>query len=296
MLDSSAAIVPRQSAITPPTGAPAVVLVGHGAAGAASGTSIRALADRLVDRGDCGAVEVAFLSGQPSLAAVLARLACASEICVVPLLAGEGHFTQTTLAEMLRDASDRRSTGDPVRQAPALGSHPWFTTFLAGHLHRLVAEAGIDRTGSAFLAIGHGSRRTAGRADAAVRLADAMRSDFAVSLALHLDSEPFAASWPALIAARDIVVAPVFFSDGRHARVDVPRLFGFDREAPNDAQRLLGPWPHLGRRVWYATIPIACDAVADIVVRIVRSGARASMRRPAARTDRQRGLAAGEAP
>ncbi len=248
---------------------PAVVLVAHGAEGMlGAGASLRLLAERLRRRSQLGRVEFAFIHGPPALAAVLDLLIAETSICVVPMFAAEGHHTRSIMPADIQAVVASRPWC-AIQQAPALGVHPTYTQSLARRLRELVARAGVEPANADVLAIGHGSRRTSGlRDDAARRLADALRPEFASSQALYLDGEPSAASWPMHVQAPDLVVVPVFFSDARHASADVPRLFGRPGSMPALADVIDGPWLHAGRRLWYATMPPVSNCVADIVVEL----------------------------
>jgi sirohydrochlorin ferrochelatase len=253
----------------------AVLLVGHGSESIEySCGSIRLLANRLRLHPALGQVEPAFIHGKPSLTTILERFSGEWHICVVPMFAAEGHYTSTAIPAALK-AARKAGSSCILEQAPALGLQPAYTASLASRARHLAVRAGIDPSRAAFLAIGHGSRRVSGPIDdAAGRLAAAMLPDFAASQALYLDCEPRAASWPMRVSATEIVVAPVFFSDARHAGEDVPRLFGAGGRFPTNRDEIAGPWSVEGRRVWYATMPPVTDDVVEIIASLACRGER----------------------
>lgn len=252
---------------TGPRHGPALILVAHGAQQRpTAGTALRRLAAQLRERRGTTAVEVAYLHAEPGLASVLAALAPAGPVCIVPMFAADGAHARAAIEAAIAEAR-RRLPRSVIRRVAALGRHPAYVGSLARRLHALVDDAAIAPGQADFVAIGHGSRCT-GRPpeDSARRLAESQRAVFATSQALYIDGEPAAAEWSARTACRDVVVAPVFFSDARHASVDVPALFGRPESIPAISDRLDGPWPHAGRRVWSALLPPCAPCVADLVL------------------------------
>lgn len=206
--------------------------------------------------------------GRPPVQA-LERLAGAGPVCVVPMFAAEGHYTKSIVAGAIEAARARRPWSE-VRQLQALGLQPGYTALLAARVRRLAVRAGVEPAGATFLAIGHGSQRASGPPDdAAQRLARVLRRDFAASLALYLECAPLASSWPGRLATRDAVVAPVLFSDARHAIRDVPALFGLAGSLSGGGDRITGPWPVDGRRIWYATLPPSAPDLAALIAGLV---------------------------
>lgn len=249
----------------------AVVLVAHGAADSpTAGTSLRRLAGELRRRCADTTVAVAHIHGEPTLPSVLDALDVEDSVWIVPMFAAEGHHTRARLPAALDDARARRPA-QAIRQTAALGTLPAYTRSLARRLRKLVAATAIDARTAALVAIGHGRRgATTPPDDAARRLADALRPDFAESLALYLDGEPSAAAWATRTTSTDVVVVPVFFSDAHHASLDVPRIFGRPATHPAPADGIDGPWPCAGRRIWSVALPPASICVADIVLDLVR--------------------------
>lgn len=246
---------------------PAVVLVAHGSASEdANGTSLGILADRLRTRPGMGAVEVAFLHGSPNLPDALERLAVEREIRIAPMFAAEGYYTTTVIPALIAAAVTRRPR-QSFRQLLPIGTHPGYVSSLARRLKRLALSADIDLASTALLAIGHGSRhpKASGR-EATAGLAQSLRDEFRSSDALYLDREPRAASWPSRIEAQSVLVAPVFFSDARHLRHDVPALFGLGCRVPGTYDSISGPSASHGKTIWYAEMPAVTACIADVVV------------------------------
>ncbi|MBM3524179.1 MAG: hypothetical protein FJX57_14590, partial [Alphaproteobacteria bacterium] len=258
---------------TGPRRGPALILVAHGAQQRpTAGTALRRLAAQLREHRGTAAVEVAYLHAEPGLASVLAALAPAGPVCVVPMFAADGAHARAAVEATIAETR-RRHPRSVIRRVAALGQHLAYVGSLARRLHALVDTAAITPGRADFVAIGHGSRR-AGRPpeDAARRLAESQRGVFATSQALYIDGEPSAAQWSARTACRDVVVAPIFFSDARHAGVDVPALFGRPQSIPAITDRLDGPWLCEGRRVWSALLPPSAPCVADLVLDLALRG------------------------
>ncbi|MCC7045507.1 MAG: hypothetical protein IT562_02225 [Alphaproteobacteria bacterium] len=245
---------------------PAVLLVGHGSENIEdSCASIERLGDRLRGRPEFAAVATAYVRGGMPLERALQRLAVAGPICVVPMFAAEGHYTKSLVATKIAAARERWPQIE-VQQIQALGLQPGYVATLAARTRQLARVAGIETGGATFLAIGHGSPRAPGLPDdAAARLARALRPHFAAVRALYLQCAPLASAWHGQVRTRDAVVAPVLFSDARHAIRDVPALFGLGGSLAGGDDRIAGPWPIDGKRIWYATLPPSAPDVADLI-------------------------------
>ena len=248
-----------------------VVLAAHGAQADCDPAGFASiLAERLRQRRCFAAVEVAFLHGKPHLAEVLDRLD-RHDLCVVPLFAGQGYHARVAIPAAIR-ASRAARLGCRIRLMAALGTHPAYIESLARRMRRLAGRRGVDTARGTLLAVGHGCPRTANTDDAADKLAAALRLDFAVSLPEYLRGDPPVRRWREVAQTVDTVVVPLLFGAGRHARVDIPLLFGLPEAPPPDGDAMSGPWPNAGRRLWYATLPPTGASDADAVVDLVQRG------------------------
>lgn len=259
----------------------AVVLVAHGASQSpTAGASLRRLAEALGQRCADTTVAIAYIRGEPALPSVLDALAEEDAVCIVPMFAAEGFHTRDCLPAALAAARARRPRRI-LEQTAALGILPAYTRSLARRLRAQVAATALVPNAAALLAIGHGRRgATSPPDDAAQRLAEALRPDFATSLALYLDGEPSAAAWATQAEEADIVAVPLFFSDAMHASLDVPRIFGRPAMQPAQADGIDGPWQCAGRRIWSVALPAASPCVVDIIVDLADEALPRAVRAP----------------
>lgn len=160
-----------------------------------------------------------FRQQDPSLADCLAKPQ-ADRLDILPLLCGEGYFTETVLPELAATCPV------PVRVLPVLGSHPAVPRLLCEQPLAILAERGWAGADTALVVVGHGGRDPK-NAQALHRCITCVteRGPFGQVLALFLDQEPALTLWPSLVTRRNIIVAPFLMGGGGHARQDIPNAF-----------------------------------------------------------------------
>ncbi|WP_247731172.1 DR2241 family protein [Halovivax limisalsi] len=260
-----------------------LVLVGHGSHHSArSADPVYAHADRIRDRGAFAAVRTAFWKESPSPREVRRTVPTARAV-VVPVFMAAGYFTETVLPRELGLDDASAVEGGTVAYAEPVGTHPAVSTVVGDRVDRLVGDRERD-VGVAIVA--HGTDRHAGSAAAARAHADRLREAgrYQEVRALYLDESPAVDALTDHFAAEDLVVVPLFVSDGPHARTDVPAAIGLvdgDRAVESGAAEPLDgagdvvvaagagdePVELDGHRVRYAgavgTDPLLADVILD---------------------------------
>lgn len=240
-----------------------LVLAGHGShVSPASSDPLFAHADRLSDASAFDEVLVAVWQGEPHLRTALRR-ARADRITVVPVMMAGGYFTDQVFPRELRlTGGEPVDAAKSVRYTAPVGSHPALADVIVRR-----AETALDGTvsrGDVSLAlVGHGTplHQASGVStrDHAQRLR--ARDRFEEVRPYYLDQDPKVHGLTARMATDDIVVVPLFVSDGPHAREDIPRAIGL----PTDPA---GPTDIDGHRVWYTgaigTDPTLATVIKDL--------------------------------
>lgn len=233
----------------------ALLLVGHGSADTPlAGRPILELADLIRARNRFDDVAVCFMKQEPWAEGALDRLS-STQVIVVPVFAGRGHYTDTLVPAALKLA------GRPgvIVTAP-VGAHPAIPTLLAARARSVAKAAGLDSLRAGLLLIAHGSSRTASAGETPRTIAQAIEAagGFAQVALAFLEQEPRAESWPDLIATPDVVVLPLLMAQGAHASRDIPALFA-------DAK---------GRRILIAVGQGVEAELADIVIAMAETALR----------------------
>jgi sirohydrochlorin cobaltochelatase len=207
----------------------ALVLVGHGSTRRPDAAApVLGLAADIRRRGIFAEVEAVFMKQEPA-ARPATELAASATIVVVPVFAGQGHYTDTLIPQGLDlDGPVTHRHGRTILTTTAVGTHPSIPGLLARRAERVALAAGMAPTAHSLLLIAHGSARPggAGATPRAIAAAMASMERFAEVTVAFLEQEPRAAEWRALVHRPDIVALPLLIAQGMHASFDIPPLFG----------------------------------------------------------------------
>lgn len=220
-----------------------LLLVGHGSSRWSSGHETTArLAAVIRERGLFGEVQDCYWKEPPFLSL---DLLAARRVYVVPNFAGEGIFTRSLLPERLGLTGPVTQCGDrTIVYCDPVGSHPRIAELLHRRVDDHCRRQGIDPQRTAILLIAHGSRSgQPSKTPLAVAAALAARAGFAEVTTAFIEQPPLVADWPALVASPVVIAAPLLIAEGRHAREDLPPLFGLNETSG-------GPADVAGRTVW----------------------------------------------
>ena len=240
----------------------ALVLVGHGShLNANSSDPVHQHAAEIRARGAFDEVRVAFWKEEPALSRAFDGLV-SNDVTVVPVFISAGYFTNEVVPrEMRLGGPVSRIDGRTVRYTAPVGSHP----ALASVVLQRAAEAGATPS-DALAVLGHGTPRNPGSERNVYLQADRIRElgCFAEVTAIFLDQEPNMRGVFDLVAARTVVVVPLFIADGWHAGQTIPADLALDG---NETRRR-------GRRLRYAAAAGTHPGIAGVILELAAEAAR----------------------
>jgi sirohydrochlorin cobaltochelatase len=260
----------------------ALVIVGHGShLNPGSSDPAFAHADTIRESGAFDEVREAFWKEEPSFRNALRTLE-SDEVYVVPLFISEGYFTEQVIPRELRlddwDPEDWDSDGTDADHATLdagdvdktihycgpVGTHDSMSDVI---VQRARSVTGRDEFGDGFglAVVGHGTERNENSAKAIYYHADriAERGDFEEVQAVFMDEDPEVDDVTDFFETEDIVVVPLFVSDGFHTQEDIPEDMGL-----TDDYRTGYPTPADvdGHRIWYSGAVGTEPLVADVIL------------------------------
>jgi sirohydrochlorin cobaltochelatase len=195
-----------------------LVLCAHGTRGLAGAVSEHAAA--LGRESEFGHVGACALYGEPTLETWLDGLD-APRARLVPFMMAEGY----TL-DALKTRIAAHPKGGRVEVGRAVGAHPGLTATIAERARQACRGAGWSPAETAFLLVGHGTKRHA----ASTRTAEAHACRlagfdmFAEVATAYLDDDPQVGEAVARLSAPRLVAVGFFTDCGDHGQDDVPDL------------------------------------------------------------------------
>jgi sirohydrochlorin cobaltochelatase len=249
----------------------ALVLTGHGSTlNADSAAPTYQHAAELRRRGIFAEVREAFWKQEPGIRAVMEGVK-ARRVFVVPLFISEGYFTQEVIPRELglsepgeKDFSrvQRRGTQTLYYCGP-VGTHESMTEVLLARAREVVEKSpGNSPPAPAAITLfiaGHGTGNNKNSRQAIERQAELIRARgiYADVHAAFMEEEPRIAACYEMAPTMNIIVVPLFISDGLHCREDIPVLLGESHEVVKERLRLdeptwRNPTEKHGKLVWYS--------------------------------------------
>ncbi|MDX1745219.1 MAG: CbiX/SirB N-terminal domain-containing protein, partial [Halobacteriales archaeon] len=249
----------------------ALLLTGHGSHhDALSAAPVYEHADRVRERGCFDAVRTAFWKEQPSLAEVRSTVEAAS-VYIVPLLTSEGYFAERVFPRELGLAGDKLEGERDVYYTEPVGTHERLADVIVNRVNTVTNEA-ANQADIGLVLVGHGTDRHERSADATVAHADRLRNrgTFASVESAFLDQTPNVDGVTERVDTTDIVVVPLFVSNGHHVTRDIPAALGL----PAVGDPFGGPTPVGEKRLWYAGAVGTAPSLTDVVIeRAAEAGA-----------------------
>jgi sirohydrochlorin cobaltochelatase len=239
-------------------------------------------ADRIRETGAFDEVRETFWKEEPSFREVL-RTVDADEVYVVPLFISEGYFTEEVIPRELRldgwdpdlwdsdgtsadtatlDAGD---TGQTVHYCGPVGTHDAMSDVIVQRAKSVTDNPDVGEE-FGLAVVGHGTKRNENSAKAIEYHADRIREmgRFDEVQALFMDEDPEIDDVTEYVETEDIVVVPLFVSDGFHTQEDIPEDMGLtdDYRTGYDVPETVD-----GHRIWYSgavgTEPLLADVVLE---------------------------------
>ena len=208
-----------------------LLLVGHGSSSyPAAADDLQRLAGQIRDRALFDRVDVAFWRQDPFISDACLQ---GARIFVLPYFAGVGKHTEQLIPEILGLTGTMTvRTGQQILYCPPIGCHPRLPDLI---LRRALATTAAPRE-TALLLIAHGSSQ-GGASRTPEAIAECLRTKevFAEIVTVYLEQSPFAAEWPSLVKARQIVAQPLLLAAGMHVSDDIPPLFGMTAQSSSPA-------------------------------------------------------------
>ncbi|WP_418281481.1 CbiX/SirB N-terminal domain-containing protein [Halorubrum sp. DTA98] len=239
-------------------------------------------ADTIRATGAFDEVRTGFWKEEPHLREVL-RTVEGTEIYVVPLFVSEGYFTEEVIPRELRladwDVTEWDSDGLSADQATLVaadvdrtvhycgpvGTHEAMTDVIVRRAESVTDDPDVGE-GFGLAVVGHGTERNENSAKAIEYHADRIRERdrFDEVRTLYMDEEPEVDDLTEHFESDDVVLVPLFVSDGYHTQEDIPEDVGLcaDHADGYDVPELVD-----GTRVWYAgavgTEPLMADVILE---------------------------------
>ncbi len=251
----------------------------------------RVQAERLRARGLFAAVEACFWKQSPGVVEAVAA-ARTPRVFVVPLMTGPGYFVEEVIPAALGFSRSGGTSFSRVRgRGPQrlfythpVGTSPQVTALLHARALEVVAAHPFPRAPrpaeTTLVVVGHGTERSPASRRAVEEHVARLRQagEFAEVLPAFLEVEPAVAQAPARAAQRQVVMVPLFVSDGLHAAEDIPVLLGEAAERVRArVQAGLPPWRNPtergGKLIWYAPGLGEAPELEEVILERVREAA-----------------------
>ena len=267
----------------------ALVLLGHGTTlNENSAAVIYQHAAALRDREIFGEVREAFWKQRPHIKEVMSSLV-ARRVFIVPMFISEGYFSEEVIPRDLGFAEAELRDGSRVFHRGAqtflyckpVGTHGRITTVVLKRISEVMAESSAPPPAEITLILaGHGTERNTNSRKSLERQVELLRAkNFCHDVhAVFLEEEPRIATCYDLAQTKNLVVVPLFMSEGLHTQEDIPLLLGEREEVVK--QRLergdaawKNPTSHHGKLVWYSASIGTAPEIADVILDRVRETA-----------------------
>lgn len=251
----------------------ALVVAGHGShLNPESGTPIFQHADTVRQTDYFDEVRESFWKEEPAFREIL-RTLTSQTVYVVPLFMSEGYFVDHVIPRELRLTDECTLDVDKaVSYTRPVGTHASMASII---LHRAESVTNNPTVGAGYglAVVGHGTKRHAGSARSTrdhVSTIDRLNR-FDEVRALFMDEPPYIGEITSHFSTKDVIVVPLFISDGLHTHEDIPAAIGL--KSIGKAQYAV-PSIVEGTRIWYAGAVGTDPRLADVVlIRAAEAGA-----------------------
>jgi sirohydrochlorin cobaltochelatase len=265
----------------------ALVVLGHGSTqNANSGAPIYQHAAELRRRKIFAAVREAFWKQEPQIKKVLPEIS-APRVFIAPLFISEGYFSDEVIPRELGFAAHSTLSTQPstIYYCAPVGTHDSMARVLLARANEIVERfpfphAPKPKDITLFIA-GHGTEKNANSRKAIERQVELIRAMnlYAGVQVIFMEESPRIADCYKLAQTKNLVVVPLFISDGLHTQEDIPVLLGEPQKAVE--QRLAAgqpawrnPTEKNGKRVWYSPAIGSEPHLADVILERVREAAK----------------------
>jgi len=276
-----------------------LVVLGHGSTqNANSGAPVYQHAAELRRRKIFAQVREAFWKQEPQIKKVLPEIST-PRVFIAPLFISEGYFSDEVIPRELGFSEPStpnlvkgRGPHGALRPQPStifycrpVGTHDSMARVLLARANEIVERFPFPRAPkpkdmTLFIA-GHGTEKNANSRKAIERQVELIRAMnlYAGVQVIFMEESPRIADCYKLAQTKNLVVVPLFISDGLHTQEDIPVLLGEPKKAVE--QRLAAgqpawrnPTEKNGKLVWYSPAIGSEPHLADVILERVREAAK----------------------
>lgn len=258
----------------------ALVIAGHGShLNPDSSTPVYAHAETIRARGHFFEVREAFWKGEPSFRDVLRTLS-SDVVYAVPLFMSNGYFVEEVIPRELRLTDEwELDVEKTVHYTEPVGTHELMADVIVKRAATITGDPNVG-DGFGLAVVGHGTERheSSGRSTREHAATVRERERFDEVHALFLDESPSVDDVTEHFECSNVIVVPLFVSNGYHTREDIPENLGLtdDYRTEYDVPADVGE-----HRIWYTGAVGTEPLLADVVLERARD-AGAAMDRPSA--------------
>ncbi len=232
-------------------------------------------------------VREAFWKQEPQIKKVLAEIS-APRIFIAPLFISEGYFSTQIIPESLGfhfpEKLKLKTESSEIFYCKPIGSHDSMTKVILSRADEIAKKFPFPRAPkksdiTLFIA-GHGTEKNENSRKAIERQVELIRAMkiYAGVRAIFLEESPRVPDCYQIAKTKNILIVPLFISDGLHTQEDIPVLLGEPERIVK--QRLdagqptwRNPTEKNGRLVWYSPAVGSEPGIADVILERVREAA-----------------------
>jgi sirohydrochlorin cobaltochelatase len=219
----------------------ALVIVGHGShLNEDSSLPVYEHAQRIRERGEFDEVVECFWKEEPSMRHVLDTVE-ADEVYVVPAFISEGYFTQQVIPrELGLEGTVTKKEDKIVRYAGPLGTFEGMPDVILERVGDLMR--GKETSGrTALVLLGHGTDLNKNSGGVIYLNAGRIRERGLYDLVEvgFLDQEPEIGAVVEEVAARNVILIPIFIAEGWHTRETIPEDLGLTGEVTERGDKVI---------------------------------------------------------
>jgi sirohydrochlorin cobaltochelatase len=233
-------------------------------------------------------VREAFWKQEPQIKKILAEIS-APRIFIAPLFISDGYFSTQIIPKELGfsfpDNLRLKTQNSELFYCSPVGSHDLMTKVILSRAEKIIKKFPFPRAPknsdlTLFIA-GHGTEKNKNSRKAVERQVKLIRAQkiYADVHEIFLEESPRISDCYLLVKTKNLVIVPLFISDGLHSVEDIPVLLGEPERLVKE--RLAAgqptwrnPTEKNGKFVWYSSAVGSDPGMADVILERVREACR----------------------
>ena len=269
--------------------AAALVVLGHGTElNENSAAPVFQHAEELRRRKIFREVREAFWKQEPQIKKILAEIS-APRVFIAPLFISEGYFAADKIPKELGfdfpENLKLKTENSEIFYCKPIGSHDSMTKVILSRANEVVKQFPFPRAPknseiTLFIA-GHGTEKNENSRKPVERQVELIRAQkiYAEVHAIFLEESPRISDCYLLAKTKNVVVVPLFISDGLHTQEDIPVLLGevkriVEQRVAAGQPSWRNPTEKNGKLVWYSSAVGNDPGMADVILERVREAAK----------------------